>query len=288
MLLKKIKAKLWINNKLKYQIRDEDKDTIFEHTETKIWLWANYIIIVLIILSVIIVLLNTIPWFNNKYLFEIFIVDLIISIIFLIEYIYRWRHSWHKKVFPFRIMNILHLLSFLPFFILIYLYWIWAYSIFALFRIFRIFRIFELIQRIPILAKIWKWINKHKTEYITAICVILIILIIWSTLVFLVENKWWNNHIFTSIPNTFWWAVVTMSNTWYWDMIPVTIIWKTIAWLLMILWPILITILSSITVIIFIQSTKIIPLNWQIIKCNSCSIENDIDAIFCKKCWKNI
>ena len=183
-------------------------------------------------------------------------------------------------------MNILDLLSFLPFFILVAIYWIWFYSIFAIFRIFRVFRIFELVERIPIVIKIWKWINEHRIEYLTGIFIISIILIIFSTLVYLSEQRWWDAIAFSSIPQTIWWAVVTMTTTWYWDIIPLSFAWKTIASILMILWPILVTILSTITVIIFIESTKIININTQSKKCKTCNNENDIDAEYCKNCWK--
>ncbi len=281
----KNKFSFWKNN---YVVSDEDKNTIFEHTETKIWLWANYAIIFLIVLSVIIVWLYTIPWFGDKYLLEIFLVDFFISSVFLIEYLYRWKYSWHKKQFPFRLLNVLDLLSFLPFFILIIMYGTWSYAFFALFRIFRVFRIFELVVRIPIISKIWKWINKHKIEYLSAIFIILMALVIFSTLVYLFEQNWWDIVSFSSIPQTFWWAIVTMTTTWYWDMIPHSTWWKIIASFLMILWPILITMLSTITVIIFIESTKIISFWEKTLKCEKCDSENDWNAKFCKKCGTNL
>lgn len=287
MFVNYIKKKIWIwkNN---YKVSDEDKNTIFEHTNTKLWLWANYIIIFLILLSVVIVWLDTLPGFDKKYWFEIFITDFIISTVFLFEYLYRWKYSSHKGKFPFRIMNILDLLSFLPFFILIAIYWIWLYSFFTIFRLLRVFRIFELVERIPIVTKIWKWINNHKVEYITALFVIVIILVLFSTLVYISEQNWWNATTFNSIPKTFWWAVVTMTTTWYWDMVPISLAWKIMAGILMILWPILVTILSTITVIIFIESTKIININSNSKKCGNCRTENDIDAKYCKKCWNKI
>jgi len=281
----KNKFPFWKNN---YKVSDEDKNTIFEHTDTKIWLWANYAIIFLIVLSVIIVWLYTIPGFEDKYLTQIFLIDFFISTVFLFEYLYRWKYSWHRKQFPFRLLNVLDLLSFLPFFILIYLYGIWGYAFFALFRIFRVFRIFELVVRIPIISKISRWINKHKIEYITAIFIILMALVIFSTLVYLFEQKWWDFNSFNSIPQTFWWAIITMTTTWYWNMIPISLGWKIIASFLMILWPILITMLSTITVIIFIESTQIISIWKKKYKCEKCGWDNDMDSKFCKKCWKKL
>ncbi len=288
MFFHKIKQKLWIKWKVKYLVKDDDKNTLFEKTDTKIWLWANYIVILFILFSIILVWLDTIPNFSHTYWFQIFIADLIISIFFLVEYIYRWYNSDNKRKFPFTFINILDLLSFLPFFILIAIYWVWTYSIFILFRILRIFRIFELIERIPIISKVLNWIKRHKIEYITAIVLILIILVLFSSVTYYIEYYSWNSEMFSSLPQTFWWAIVTMTTTWYWNMIPVTFIWKTMAVFLMFLWPILVTILSTITVIIFIESTKIININTNTNTCNKCWTQNDDDAKFCKKCGEKI
>lgn len=287
MIFKYIKNK-YREIKYGYKIPDEDKNTVFERTDTKLGLIANYTIIFFIFVSIFIVFLSSIPGYNEKYLMYFFIADLIISTTFLIEYFYRWKNSSDKTKFPIKLMNILDLLSFLPFFILIFIYWIWTYSIFVIFRIFRIFRIFELIERIPIISKIINWINKHKIEYLSAIVTILIILIISSTLVFLVEKEYWNRESFISIPQTLWWAVVTMTTTWYWDMVPMSVIWKFIAWFLMLLWPVIIAIVSSITVVIFLDSTNIIHINKSTNTCKKCFTENPENAIFCNNCWKKL
>lgn len=271
-----------------YKISDYDKNTLFERTNTKIWLFANYIIIFLIFLSIIIVFLDSIPWLNKKYLFIFFIIDLAISSIFLLEYTYRWMRSSNKLRFPFKILNIFDLLSFLPFFILVILHWIWTYSMFVIFRIFRVFKIFELIKRINIIKKLLKWINKHKVDYISAISVISIILIVSSTIVYLSEQKWWDAITFNSIPNTIRWSIVTMSTTWYWDMLPISLIWKIVASFLMILWPVVIAILSSITIIIFLDTTKILQLTWRNNICKKCGNKNRNEAEFCSYCWEKL
>lgn len=276
-----------MNNK-KYKIPDEDKNTLFERTNTKIWLYANYFIIFFIFLSILVVFLDSIPELNENYLVTFFIIDFIISSIFLIEYIYRWLRSWKKMKFPFKILNIFDLLSFLPFFILVLIYWVGTYSIFVVFRIFRVFRIFELIKRINIIKNLLKSINKHKIEYLSWILVITIILIISSTIVYFAEQKWWNIGTFNTLPNTLRWAIVTMSTTGYWDMLPVTTIWKIVASFLMLLWPVVIAIISSITVIIFLETSKIVQFTKINNVCVNCSSKNRDTAYYCSNCWEKL
>ncbi len=276
------------NKKIEFQVSDEDKNTLFEKTNTKLWLWANYLIIFLIFLSVFLVALDTLPWFSKKYHNTIFIIDLFISIVFAIEYFYRWYFSSEKFKFPFRLLNIFDFLSFAPFFYLVFVYGTDSYTIFALFRIFRIFRIFELIEKIPIALKLLKWFKTHKVEYLAAIFVISIVLVVFSTIIYLLEYNFWNKQDFVSIPHTLWWWVVTMTTVWYWDMVPSLGISRFFAWFLMFLGPMLVTILSTITVIIFIESTKIIDLSGKNSICKKCAVANENDAKFCKNCWNKL
>ena len=288
----KIRTKIfWFNKKNKeeiFQISDEDKNTLFEKTNTKLWLWANYLIIFLILVSIILVLLDTVPGFSEKYHNIIFVIDFFISVVFAIEYFYRWYHSEQKLKFPFRFLNILDFLSFAPFFYLVTVYWSNSYTFFAIFRIFRIFRIFELIEKIPIALKLIKWFKTHKIEYLAAFFVTIIVLIAFSSVIYLLEFNYWNKEQFSSIPATLWWWVVTMTTVWYGDMVPSLTTSKILASFLMFLWPMLVTILSSITVIIFIDSTRIIDLRWKEKNCQKCEIANENDAKFCKNCWRKL
>ena len=271
-----------------FNVSDEDKNTLFEKTDTRMWLWANYILMFFIFLSIVVVFIDTIPGFIEKHLVLIFIMDFTISIVFLIEYIYRWKHSDHKIKFPFRVLNIFDFLSFWPILIFLLLFGIWQYQALYLFRIFRIFRlikIFELMKRIPIVMKLLKWINKYKIEYIVTMLVIFIILICCSAVIYLLEFNYWDAESFSSLPITLWWWIVTMTTVCYGDMIPLTILWKIISTILMFLWPVLITVLSSITVVIFLESAKMVNITWKRVHCIKCLTKNDQDSKFCKNCW---
>jgi len=286
--LKKAKDKIIYKKQIHYQVSDEDKNTLFEKTNTKLGLYANYLIVFLIFVSIFLVALDTIPGFSKQYHNTIFVIDLFISVVFAFEYFYRWKNSSNKLKFPFRMLNIFDFLSFAPFFYLVAVYWVESYTIFAIFRIFRVFRIFELIEKVPIALKLLRWFKTHKIEYLAAIFVISIVLVVFSTLIYLLEYNFWNKEVFVSIPDTLWWWVVTMTTVWYWDMVPSLWISKFLSWFLMFLGPMLVTILSTITVIIFIESTKIIDLNWKNNICNKCWVANENDAKFCKNCWSKL
>jgi len=273
---------------IKYKIHDEDKDTIFEKTNKKKWIYANYFLILLIFISIIIAFLSTMWDIYNKYFNILFISDFIISSIFLVEYLYRFKNSDQKSKFPFKILNILDLFSFIPFFILLIIKGPAVYWLFALFRIFRVFRILELFEKIPISIKLLKWIIKHKTELITWIFIIFIILLIFTSLVYISETIWWNKWDFSSLTKTLWWAIYAITTSWDAWLIPQTIIWRILAWILMVIWPIIISIISSIIILIFLDATSMIELNKNKSKCKHCKTNNNNDAKYCKECGKKL
>jgi ribosomal protein L40E len=79
-----------------------------------------------------------------------------------------------------------------------------------------------------------------------------------------------------------------MTTVWYGDIVPTTAAWKVVASMLMFLWPILMTVLSSVTVVIFLESAKIVNISGKYTSCNSCNTHNDTDAQFCKRCGKKV
>jgi len=273
---------------IKYKIHDEDKNTIFEKTNKKKWVYANYFLIVLIFISIFIAFLSTMWEVYYKYFTIIFIADFLISSIFLIEYLYRFKNSDKKIEFPFKILNIFDLLSFMPFFILLIIKGPAVYWLFALFRIFRVFRILELFEKIPISIKILKWIIKHKTELITWVFIIFIILLIFTSLVYISETIWWNKEVFSSLTKTLWWAIYAITTSWDAWLIPQTIIWRILSWILMVIWPIMISIISSIIILIFLDATSMIDLNKNKSKCKHCKTNNNNDSKYCKECGKKL
>lgn len=272
----------------KFIVDDSDKNTLFAKVSSKEWKFANYTILFFIILSIFLIIFESL-WNNrSNYFLEIFILDFVISSVFFIEYFYRFKNSAHKWEFPFRVTNVLDLLSFLPFFVMLIFFWVWNYLIFSIFRIFRVFKIFELFQRIPIIVRLFKWIYYRRVEYQAGLLIVLTVVLFSSTVVYYAEFYAWNKESFSSIPASIWWAFVTLSTLWYWDMVPVTFLWRFVWVILMILWPISIAVLSSITVLVFMESTRLIVLDKKIrawIICSRCETLNSNDSIYCKKCW---
>ena len=265
-------------------------ENILDDPKSKLWFVLNLLIIWLIILSIIFIIFESI-WDNSiKYAKFLYISDWIISSIFAIEYFYRFFNSSNKIKFTFKALNIVDLLAFLPFFLEIIFAWMMDVTFLKALRILRVFRIFKLVKHFKSIWFILTWLKNYRAEYQVWWILVVIVLLLSSILIYHIE--WSINEWFNSIPKTLWWSVVTMTTVWYWDTYPITILWKIFWAFVILIWPMVIAMISSITVLVFFEvaeKNKREKIKNKIKVCPKCfTNDNPFDSNYCRKCWEQI
>jgi voltage-gated potassium channel len=193
----------------------------------------NAFIILLILLNVVAVMLETIPsiYLPNKALFYYF--DIISVVIFSIEYILRvwscvneakYRHPVYGRLrFMFTPGAIIDLLAILPFYLHVFVGLdLRILRILRLFRFLRLFRLTAYMKATRLLINVFRSVYN---QLLLSLVLALTLIIISSSLVYFPEHIA-QPDVFTSIPATIWWSVVTLTTVGYGDMIPVTITGK--------------------------------------------------------------
>ncbi len=276
MSIKKIK--IFSYNKNKYEnILDSN---------SKIWNILKKFIILLVVLFAIVLSFESLWDNSNIFKKELFIFEAFISIVFAIEYFYRLFKSKNKLNFIISPMRIIDLLSFLPFFLGFLVIW----EFFIVLRLLRILRVLKLIKDIPLTAWFIKSLKNYKEEYKAVFILLLVVVFISSSFVYFLERDF-NWTMFTSIPMSLWWGLITMSTVGYWDMIPFSTYGKIIAVFLVFAWPLILALASAITIIVFMDTSKkneISGISKRWIRCIRCDEKNQKDANYCMKCWKKI
>ena len=116
---------------------------------------------------------------------------------------------------PFAIIDLLAILPFyLPFFGI-------DLRLIRMIRIFRLFRIFKIARYIKALTLIKNVFYKKKEELVISLVFTLFLLLIASTLMYYIENEAQPEH-FSSIPETMWWGIATLTTVGYGDVYPIT------------------------------------------------------------------
>jgi voltage-gated potassium channel len=193
----------------------------------------NIFIIVLIILNVTAVMLETVPSIDKplKKFFKDF--DLFSVIIFTIEYILRvwssnhdpkYKHSIHGRLrYMLSPAALIDLLAILPFYIHVFVGLdLRVLRILRLMRFFRLFRLTAYTRATKMVTNVFK---SRFSELMLAFILTAFLIVIASCLVYFVEHNAQPDK-FTSIPDTIYWAVVTLTTVGYGDMFPITVMGK--------------------------------------------------------------
>ncbi|VDM46151.1 unnamed protein product [Toxocara canis] len=165
-------------------------------------------------------------------------VENICVIYFTLEYVVRFWVAPRKWLFVKEFLNVIDLLAIAPFLFELVLIFVgisgenvrkvrWAFLTVRLLRVLRIVRIAKLGRFSPGLANFALTIKNSKKQMQMVAIVMLTVVIFFSTLVYFLEKDE-PNTTFTSIPASFWWAVVTMSTVGYGDSVPQTIAGKLV------------------------------------------------------------
>lgn len=194
--------------------------------------WFDILLFILIIISVLLVMLESVKWIDATYHRMLFVLEWIVTILFTIEYIARIitiKKPW-KYIFSF--YGIIDFLSTIP----LYLSYIFAGSqaLLALraFRLLRVFRILKLVRFLGEASQLRNALKASRAKITVFLFAVLILSVMLGTVMFLIEGE---EAGFTSIPTSIYWTIVTLTTVGYGDIAPITPQGQFIATLIMLL-----------------------------------------------------
>ncbi|VAW15766.1 Potassium voltage-gated channel subfamily KQT; possible potassium channel, VIC family [hydrothermal vent metagenome] len=267
--------------------RNKVHEIIYE-ADTPLGKWFDIILFILIIVSVILVMLESVKKIDAQYHQILFTLEWVITIFFTIEYIARIISIKKPFKYIFSFYGIVDFISTIP----LYLSYVFAGSSVLLairtFRLLRVFRILKLVQFLGEASTLTRALKASRTKIAVFIYAVLIISVVMGTIMYLVED---DAAGFTSIPRSIYWAIVTLTTVGYGDIAPQTPLGQLIATIVMILGYGIIAVPTGIVTAEFTKQgdnpENEIHLNTQ--ACNNCSMENHRDdATHCYNCGSEL
>ncbi len=238
----------------------------------------DVVLLFVILLSIALVLLESVPSLRSRFGSELRIMEWGITMIFTVEYIFRVLIVRKPFRYIFSFYGIIDFLAVIPTYLSLFIIGSHSLVVIRVLRLLRVFRILKLTRYTSAgrtLARAM-WNSREKISVFIFFVITLVIII--GTIMYLVEGE---THGFNSIPQSIYWAVVTLTTVGYGDISPGTSLGQFLASIVMIIGYAIIAVPTGIVTAEIIRDSK--NQNTQV--CPNCMHDShDDDAVFCKKC----
>lgn len=234
-----------------------------------------------ILLSVLIVLLDSVAPFREKYGFLFFVAEWFFTILFSIEYILRIISSKRPSKYIFSFYGIIDLLAILPTYLSLVLVGSQYLLVIRVLRLLRVFRVLKLARYVKASAVLVITLKNSRHKIVVFLEVIFTLVVIMGSLMYLIEGP---EYGFTSIPRGIYWAIVTLTTVGYGDIAPQTVFGQALASVIMIIGYAIIAVPTGIISVEMAKATRDSKKT-----CDNChNKENDNDAMYCKDCGNKL
>ena len=246
----------------------------------------DVVLLILILLSIIVVMLESVQQYGIKYHQLFYVIEWIITIFFTIEYIARIVTVKKPSSYIFSFYGIIDFLSTIP----LYLTFIFVGSNYLLtvraLRLLRVFRILKITRYVGEGNKLRKALIESRPKIFIFIFAVLIVATIAGTLMYLIEGP---ENGFSNIPVSIYWCVVTLTTVGFGDIAPVTPIGQFLATFIMILGYGIIAVPTGIVGAQYMRSSSENYARVDTQTCQDCGAKNHREnSQYCYSCGKSL
>ncbi|WP_165310719.1 ion transporter [Vibrio ziniensis] len=266
------------NENLKHQLY-----VIIFGTHTKAGKIFDIALIIAIFTSLTILVLGSIPSISAQWSNELRLIEYGFTALFTIEYLTRLYCSPKPSAYAKSFYGVIDLVAILPTYLVILFPSASFMGVIRALRVMRIFRILKLVRYLQDSNMLLRSLLGARRKIIIFFSTVAILVTILGSFIYVIEGP---EHGFTSIPQSIYWAIVTITTVGYGDVVPQTTLGKGVAALTMLLGY---SILAVPTGIITAELHQEMNAHRALVKCPNCSLSgHESDALFCKHCGSEL
>lgn len=258
--------------------RSRLREIIFE-ADTPVGKAFDVVLIACILLSVLVVMLDSVRPIKESWGSFIYGWEWFFTIIFALEYGLRLYSIDRPLRYATSFYGIIDLLAILPTPLSLLFPGAQYLLVIRVLRILRIFRVFKLARFITEMNALFQALRASLRKIVVFLLVLFTLVVIFGSLMYVIEGE---EHGFTSIPKSIYWAIVTLTTVGYGDISPGTGLGQALAAIVMISGYSIIAVPTGIFTVEFSRAIKK-EITTQ--PCPNCGTEgHDHNAVFCKRC----
>jgi voltage-gated potassium channel len=239
----------------------------------------DVVLLITILASILVVMLESVESLRESHGSWLLAAEWTFTILFTVEYVLRLACVGRPWRYATSFFGVVDLLAVIPTYISLAVPRAQALLVLRVLRLLRVFRVLKLTRFLHEAHGLMLALRRASAKIVVFLTAILSIVLIMGSLMYLIEGP---ENGFESIPQSVYWAIVTMTTVGYGDITPKTVPGQAFSALAMILG------YSIIIVPIGVFSVEAISARETKVSrqaCPSCSAEgHDIDAVHCKYC----
>ncbi|HAJ76171.1 MAG TPA: ion transporter [Gammaproteobacteria bacterium] len=272
-----------MKSSIERNLKQQVNDVIFGY-ESRAGKLFDVVLIFMIVISVSAVLFDSVDSYHDRYGEILLQLEWFFTILFTIEYILRLYSTENLKRYVFSFYGLIDLFSILPTYIALIFPIAQPLIVIRIMRVLRIFRILKLFRYMGEANLLYTALIQARRKIFVFLFTVFTLIVIFGALMFIIEGP---ENGFNSIPESIYWAIVTITTVGYGDTSPQTPVGQFVAALAMICGYAIIAVPTGIIgaelMNEFQHRSRSATVDKR--KCVSCKATgHDLDARYCKYC----
>ncbi len=257
-------------------------EVIFE-SETRAGKAFDIALLVSIVLSVAVVILESMAGVRAKHADALFLAEWFFTLLFTAEYMLRLMSVRRPLRYATSFFGTVDLLAIIPTYLSLFLPGSQYLTVIRILRLLRVFRILKLAEYLTEAETIVRALRASRRKISVFFFTVVTLVVIIGSVMYAVEEE---ANGFTNIPVSIYWAIVTLTTVGYGDLSPQTALGRVLASLVMIIGYSIIAVPTGIVTAEFARAGR---KDVTAQACPDCSAQgHDPDASHCKYCGAHL
>ena len=258
--------------------------TVIFEADTPAGRTFDLLLLVAIVASVVVVMLESVASVRARVGPTLRALEWGFTVLFTAEYLLRLFSVRRPLRYAVSLFGLIDLLAILPTYLSVILPGAQSLLVVRLLRLLRIFRVLKLAEYLRESRTLATALRASRRKIEVFLLSVVTIVVIVGSLMYVIEGE---EHGFTSIPLSIYWAVVTLTTVGYGDLAPATTLGRGLAVLLMLTGYGIIAVPTGIVTVELTRAASAAPVSTQ--ACPSCGLAaHEHDAVYCRRCGSRL